>query len=222
MKVKILAVLLTVCLLSACAFAASVYAADSDVTVTFTAGTDPTPPVDPDDPSQPLTPAEPGTGEAGPLSIDYVTNITFGTQEISGSQMVYEANELKPFLQVTDKRGTGAGWHVTASASAFSDGTDSTLPGSTLNFNAGEALSANATAAAPTAEDEVALTTDSDVVLVISAAVDTGLGTWVDRWYPTDSGATSNNNVTLTVPAGSATLGTHTATITWTLTDAPA
>jgi len=30
-----------------------------------------------------------------------------------------------------------------------------------------------------------------------------------------------NDNVTLTIPAGSATIGNHEVTITWTLTDAP-
>ena len=88
--------------------AATVSTVTSNATVTFTPGTEPTGPVDPDDPSKPLDPPGQGTGESGPLSIDYVPNITFGSQAISGSQKVYNASELKPFVQVTDIRGTGA------------------------------------------------------------------------------------------------------------------
>lgn len=202
-------------------FAATVSTVTSDATVTFTPGTDVTNPVDPDDPSKPLDPPGQGTGEAGPLSIDYVPNITFGSQTISGSQKVYNASELKPFVQVTDIRGTGAGWNVIAKATAFSDGTNESLKGSTITFSGGYALSSNTSATKPTPSNPVVLTTDNSEATVISAAENSGLGTWIDRWYPTETSATSNDNVTLTVPAGSATAKTHTSTITWTLADAP-
>ena len=60
----------------------------------------------------------------------------------------------------------------------------------------------------------------------LTAQKDTGLGTWLNRWFPTlDDSRTfdmeTNDNVTLEIPAGVATVGTHAATITWTLTDAP-
>ena len=61
---------------------------------------------------------------------------------------------------------------------------------------------------------------------MVTAQENTGLGTWLNRWFPTlDENRTfdmeTNDNVTLEIPAGVATAGTHTATITWTLTDAP-
>lgn len=195
--------------------------ATSSATVTFTPGTEPTSPVDPDDPSKPLDPPGRGTGEAGPLSIDYVPNITFGSQAISASQKVYNANELKPFVQVTDIRGTGAGWNVIAKASSFNDETGDSLKGSTISFVGGYVISANSSASKPTASTLVVLTTDNAESTVLVAAENSGLGTWVDRWYPTETTASSNDNVTLTVPAGSATAKTHTSTITWTLADAP-
>lgn len=201
--------------------AATASSATSNATVTFTPGTEPSSPVDPDDPSKPLDPPGQGTGEAAPLSIDYVPNITFGSQEISASQKVYNANELKPFVQVTDVRGTGAGWNVIAKATAFNDGTGDSLKGSTISFIGGYAISANTSAAKPTPSSPVVLTTDNAEATVMTATENIGLGTWVDRWYPTETSATSNNNVTLTVPAGSATAKTHTSTITWTLADAP-
>ena len=202
-------------------FAATASSATSTATVTFTPGTEPTSPVDPDDPSKPLDPPGQGTGEAGPLSIDYVPNITFGSQAISAAQKVYNANELKPFVQVTDIRGTGAGWNVIAKATAFNDGTGESLKGSTISFIGGYVISANSSAAKPTASTPVVLTTDNAESTVLVAAENSGLGTWVDRWYPTETTASSNDSVTLTVPAGSATAKTHTSTITWTLADAP-
>ena len=202
-------------------FAATASSATSTATVTFTPGTEPTSPVDPDDPSKPLDPPGQGTGEAGPLSIDYVPDITFGSQSISAAQKVYNANELKPFVQVTDIRGTGAGWNVIAKATAFNDGTGESLKGSTISFIGGYVISANSSAAKPTASTPVVLTTDNAESTVLVAAENSGLGTWVDRWYPTETTASSNDSVTLTVPAGSATAKTHTSTITWTLADAP-
>ena len=201
--------------------AATVSTVTSKATVTFTPGTEPSSPVDPDDPSKPLDPPGQGTGEAGPLSIDYVPNITFGSQAISGSEQVYNATELKPFVQVTDVRGTGAGWNVIAKATPFNDGTGDSLKGSTISFIGGYALSANPSSAKPTPSSPVILTTDNAESTVLAAAENSGLGTWIDRWYPTETTATSNDNVTLTVPAGSATAKTHTSTITWTLADAP-
>lgn len=201
--------------------AATVSTVTSNATVTFTPGTEPTGPVDPDDPSKPLDALGQGTGESGPLSIDYVPNITFGSQAISGSQKVYNASELKPFVQVTDIRGTGAGWNVIAKATPFNDGTADILKGSTVTFAGGYALSANSSASKPTPSNPVVLTTDNTEATVVVANENSGLGTWVDRWYPTETTATSNDNVTLTVPSGSATAKTHTSTITWTLADAP-
>ena len=201
--------------------AATVSTATSNATVTFMPGTDANDPVDPDDPSKPLDPPGQGTGEAGSLSIDYVSNITFGSQTISGSQKVYNANELKPFVQVTDTRGTGAGWNVIAKASVFNDGTNDSLKGSTISFTGGYAISSNPSATKPIPSSPVVLATDSTEATVVSAATNSGLGTWVNRWYPTETTAVSNDNVTLTVPAGSATAGTHTSTITWILADAP-
>ena len=56
----------------------------------------------------------------GPLSLDYVSSIDFGTQKITMfEKKTYESTSLKPFIQVTDNRGTGAGWKVTAAACSF-------------------------------------------------------------------------------------------------------
>ena len=53
----------------------------------------------------------------------------------------YQSTSLKPFIQITDNRGTGAGWKVTAAASSFNDGTKDTLSGAVITFNNGEVVS---------------------------------------------------------------------------------
>lgn len=206
---------------------------ESKATITFKMTDDgETPPRDPEDPTEPLDPTDPDnptdepTHNAGPLSLDYVSSIDFGVQEVNiNEEKTYESISLKPFIQITDNRGTGSGWKVSAAASSFNDGTNDTLSGAVITFNNGEVVSPTGLAA-PTPNQEVVLSTNGVAVDVVTAQKNTGLGTWLNRWFPTlDETRTfnmeTNDNVTLKVPAGVATVGTHKATITWTLTDAP-
>lgn len=183
--------------------------------------TDPDKPIDKEDPDNPT---DKPTEEDGPLSLDYVSSVDFGKQSISGQKAVYESTSLKPFIQVTDARGTGNGWHVTAEASGFSteEGTPS-LRGATLAFNNGSVLSTSGNVSGtPKANTNIALATDGTPANVVTAGEDEGLGTWINRWFPTDSSDNeTNDNVTLEIPAGSASKGAHSAEITWTLTSAP-
>lgn len=211
--------------------AAEVSNGESDAEIEFTPGTgapevvDPTNPEEPyePDPTDPTDPQNPPTGETGPLTLDYVSSIDFGENEIVSNTEIYESSTLRPFIQVTDRRGTGEGWTVTASASAFEatvdEETKETLPGSVITFANGEVISTS-TSEAPNPVEQVVLETGGDAAEVVTASVDSGLGSWVNRWFPSEETPT-NDNVTLEVPAGAATAGQHTATIAWTLTDAP-
>ncbi len=207
------------------AFSSTINAVQSQVNVAFTAGSQPVDPVDPDDPSKPLSPVVPGTGEAGPLTLNYVAPLAFGSYQVSATQQVYSSSSLKPYVQVTDLRGTAAGWTVTATASTFSTAdpanTDS-LPGAVITLSNGDILSANPGTPAPDPIDAVVLKADGVTSAVVQrAAAGTGMGTWVGRWYPDSPTDTENSNATLTVPGGAATVGANTATITWNLIDAP-
>lgn len=160
---------------------------------------------------------------SGLLTLDYVPLIDFGTHEIVDT-MIYESTTLEPFIQVSDRRGTGQGWSVTAKASHFTnDDSIESLQGAKVIFSNGEAVSTGHVTGVPPSTKEVVLYTGGDAVTVVTAAVDTGLGTWMNRWLPTGGteGAVTNDNVTLDIPSGSATIGKHKAVITWTLTDAP-
>lgn len=212
---------------------AQVSGGQSNANITFTAPDDgaAAPPVlnpsDPEvlyepDPEDPTTPQDPVTGETGPLTLDYVSTINFGSREISPTAETYESETLSPFVQVTDRRGTGAGWDVTAQMTDFineASGSEETLPGSTLTFSGGEVISTTV-GGDPTPNNPVELSAGGDAESVVSAGENEGLGSWITRWFPSVEGGL-NDNVILDVPAGAATQGDHTAEITWTLYAGP-
>ena len=94
----------------------------------------------------------------GPLSIDYASNFNFGTQEITSADKTYFAaattltdKTTRPnWVQVTDNRGTLAGWSLSLQASEFTNGktgTGSVLSGATLKLENGHIVSASDAAA---------------------------------------------------------------------------
>jgi len=102
---------------------------DTTDTVEFTANTDPTDPVDPTDPDT-TNPEVPGTGDKGPLSLDYVPTLDFGSQKIATGTQTFGAKGVigqnsgteltQPhYVQVTDNRGTAEGWNVSAVMTPF-------------------------------------------------------------------------------------------------------
>lgn len=58
-------------------------------------------PVDPLDPSKPVQPINPGTPTVGDLRIDYISDLHFGSHEVSGSNQTYYA----AFDKVADLKG---------------------------------------------------------------------------------------------------------------------
>lgn len=221
----------SITLMAPSALAAVTSAGDSKASIKFNAGTGVVDPVSPEDPTKPLdpldpeNPTDPGTGNTGSLTLDYVSSVDFGTHEVSSTEQTYSSVSKKPFIQVSDRRGTGKGWSVTAKASAFKDGENKlSLAGAKLSFKNGEAATASTTTSSPTAVQKIDIPTDgTSIVNVLSAKETEGMGTWINRWLgatPNDANSL-NDNVQLVIPGGSATIGSHEATITWTLSDAP-
>ncbi len=76
---------------------------NSKGSITFVAGTGPVTPVDPTNPIEPLEPSgptdptDPPTGNAGSLTLDYVSSVDFGVNEISNKQKSIRLN-LKSHL----------------------------------------------------------------------------------------------------------------------------
>ncbi|CAM4198319.1 WxL domain-containing protein [Listeria booriae] len=175
-------------------------------------------PTNPDNPvpatPDPADPDNTGTGNTGALTIDFLSNIDFGTQKVSGQSEKYYAENKNPYIQVTDKRGTGAGWTLTATATDFKDGSK-TLKGAEMSLTDGEVRTqSDNQSAAPTTSD---VTLNGSSQAVLSAEANAGMGTWLDV-YPGTQG--NNENVVLYVPAGNL-AGDYSSAITWTLEDSP-
>lgn len=181
---------------------------------------------DPDNPVGPIDPIDPDdtpdnsndtTGNTGILCIDYISNIDFGTQTISGKLETYQAVAPKSLTeaQVSDLRGTGAGWHLQVNYDTekpgFTTANNQALKGAELTLPTGTTKSTEDNqSTAPTANT---VTVGNEAQNIMDATSMSGLGTWADEM--------STQSVTLKVPSGNV-QGDYTATLVWTLTDAPA
>lgn len=167
----------------------------------------------------PIEPSEPGgeTGNKGTLTIDNVSPLLFASHTLAGGDITYTTTTTNPNVQVTDIRGTGAGWTLQVSATPFKDKTDNTkvLKGAIVTLPVGTLLtSQDNVSTAPTAK-AMELSTDSDITApqnLMVAAANAGMGTWVDKF--------DASQVTIQVPAGNLT-GDYVSTLYWSLLDAP-
>lgn len=182
---------------------------------------DTTGPVDPKDPTDPNkpNPEVPGTGNRGPLTIDYVPNIEFGEQEIKEKEATYNAKTEHPYVQVSDRQGIGAGWNLKVSIDEFKNGDQKqTLKGAELSLKNGVVKSTSGNVSEKPQGHNVTL--NKDLQVIMQAGKEQGMGTWLDVF----SGKKDDNeNVQLKVPAGSARAKqSYSSVIRWELTDAPA
>ena len=180
--------------------------------------TGPVAPVDPTDPNKP-NPEVPGTGNTGPLTIDHVSSIEFGEQEIKEKEAIYNAKTEHPYVQVTDRRATGAGWTLKASIDEFNnEDKTKTLKGAEFSLKNGTIKSTSGNVSEKPQGYDVNL--NKDLQVIMHAGTDQGMGTWVDAF----SGTKDNNaNVQLKVPAGSARAKqNYSSVIRWELTNAHA
>ncbi|MGN8982712.1 WxL domain-containing protein [Enterococcus villorum] len=181
---------------------------------------------DPDDPIDPIGPIDNDdtpdnsndpTGNTGILRVDYISNINFGEQTISGKVETYRAStpKLRTEAQVSDLRGSGAGWHLQVNYDTEKPGFVTTnnqvLKGAELTFPAGTTKSTQDNQSAQPVANTVIVGNEAQNIM--DATSMTGLGTWVDDMNTQD--------ITLKVPSGNM-QGDYTATLVWTLTDAPA
>lgn len=207
----------------------------SSAAIHFVASSDVTLPVDPENPGNIVEPVDPSNpiapGTAGPLSIDFASNFNFGSQVISSQDKTYYAlpqavllnNEIveRPnYVQVTDNRGTEAGWTLKVRQNGdFISEEDSThsLSGALIIINNINIVSASSSAAPSIVENSINLNTSDQTVM--AAAVGEGAGTYVAKFGDANSAAQS---VELFVP-GTITkyAEKYNTTLTWTLSDTP-
>ncbi len=202
---------------------------------------DPENPVDPVDPTDPNGP-NPGT--SGPLSIDFASSLDFGKNKISTKDEVYYAEPqyfinaetgeideemVRPaYVQVTDNRGTNAGWILTVKEETQlrnENTLNQELIGAEIKFTNAKVVS-NGNTEPPDVHDITLVPGETSIAM--AAAEDTGAGTWINRFGTVDEMEVDgevvqkNTSITLSVPGSipKDAVGYRTE-LTWTLTDVP-
>lgn len=138
--------------------------AGSKATATIEAAdeTDPETPTDPTDPGQELVPPIDGSASKGPLRMDFVPNLDFGSFKNQSAQIEQPAlyNKIsalqedqttvekfvKNYVQVTDIRGTKEGWKLSVAGSDLKNtdqGSTNVLTGSKIVISKLDASSIN-------------------------------------------------------------------------------
>lgn len=196
-------------------------------------------------PTKPEEPNKPDgtTNQNGPLSIDNVIvfnfkdmNLSGRTQNISLKTAADDPNsEAKRNIQVTDTRGTGAGWILQIKQSELTDtttteGTTNTLKGAYITLNNGKIASGTDNVAAqddssifPTLDTYAADASNKEVFQkIMTAEKGQGMGTFKTYYNTDDNGdeKVAADDIQLVVPSGSL-AGSYQGTVTWSLSDAP-
>lgn len=186
----------------------------------------PVTPIDPTDPSGPVA----GTG--GSLSLDFASGFQFGNQAISTRNETYyaKAQEYSDFdgvkkvgpnyVQVTDIRGTGSGWHLAVKqATQFQTAEGQLLTGAEISFSQGEMVSNLADDFAPIPVSSYTLPLNCEIDVVV-ANQNKGLGTWLYRFGSDEK--TGAQAISLHVPGKTVKYAKKYQTaLTWTLKDVP-
>ncbi|MHC5251081.1 WxL domain-containing protein [Listeria kieliensis] len=216
------------------------YAADggetsSRASISFEKKSTGTKPENPNGGGGTITPVdpEPVVPTVGPLSIDYISNIHFGSQKISGQDETYKAeldkvkddmtgNEITVphYVQVTDDRGSNAGWKLTVSQGGqFKHSISSKeLAKASLSFASPKASSSTTAASKAPTVKTFTLNPNGTAAEVMTASADKGMGTWLDVF-----GTNADTAISLMVPGDTAKEeGKYQTTLTWTLADTPA
>lgn len=197
----------------------------SDVNIKVTGdNTDPTNPEDTNPGTDPENPGSGGTtGQAGPLSIDQVIVFNFKDMKLSGTtqDIPLKLTDAQN-VQVTDSRGTGAGWNLRVKQSELVDNTDASkvLTGAYIRLENGEVKSGKDNIQpekAPVAVDYAANADNkNEFATILNATSGNGLGSWK---YFFNQG-TDEQDILLHVPSGNM-AGDYHGTMTWELSDSP-
>ena len=211
--------------------------------IEFTPGDDLVDPVDPLNPEQPVEPTDPtkpdgkpNPGTSGPLSIDFASSFHFGDNKITSKDETYFAKlqEYKDkgitdqdlrkgpnYVQVTDNRGTLAGWTLKVKQTKqFETGDSHKLEGAKITLTNGNVNTVSESTPA-TAVEEIGIDKMDADFLVMSAKQDAGAGTFLTRWGDEDL-AKSKESVQLFVPGKAVKKkAQYRTSFVWTLTDVP-
>lgn len=167
-------------------------------------------PVTPTDPTDPNKEGDKPTGNTEPLRIDIAPNFHFGEFTVGTGVHTASNTRLNSNLQVTDGRGTLAGWTVSVSKTAFTN-SGHTLP-ATFTLTSAEVKNGTNVTAALAGDIKTAVTVDTASQPAFAANADEGGGTYFKNF--------DGNKATLTFNTDTAKVGEYQSTLTWTLTSA--
>lgn len=168
----------------------------------------------------------------------------FGMNKISNKTQTYYARAQKykedlvtpNYVQISDNRGSNAGWTLTLKQNGQfknDDTLNKVLTGSVIVLTDPKVDSATMNVTAPTAQSTITLDPNGAESLVMTAVKNAGAGTWVDAFGTVETVTekdADNNDVTaditkaiaLTVPGNTPKDAvSYATTLTWTLTDVP-
>ncbi|MBQ0137744.1 MAG: WxL domain-containing protein [Kurthia sp.] len=214
--------------------------------ITFEQSTEPEQPVYPGDPNpetpvkptDPTNPDGPGEGTQGPISIDYISSLDFGKQEISNKNQLYYAKpqsyqsgeEDSPnFMQVTDKSGKVAGWRlsveqVTDFTAQSEDATNKTITGAKITLNAADGeITSNSNSPKPSARN-ITLDGAGSSQAILSAEAGAGAGLWTSTFgeLETTDETVVNTGASLMIPGSSQTdADKYTTELVWKIENVP-
>lgn len=150
-----------------------------------------TPPVDPENPEVPANPEGEIVTTKGLLRLDFIPQLSFGSQAISDQDQVYFADaqtihkgaaKRPNYVQVTDNRGTLKGWNLSVRQEGqFKNDTtkNKELQGAVLSFDKQQLNSTFDPKYSPTIiKDAIAIEQMGVTYPVAIADEDHGMGTW--------------------------------------------
>ncbi|MCZ2490592.1 WxL domain-containing protein [Dellaglioa carnosa] len=208
-------------------------------------------PVDPLDPSKPVQPLNPGTPTTGDLRMDYISDLHFGSHEISGTSETYFAafdkvadlsghrdpvtggwvttglgsyRDVPNYAQITNN--TTGNWQLNVRNTPFTGANGGVLKGASLLLDNIEGHNTIVGSTISPNRTKLLGNNRDFSVVVTDGVSDKPAGTWtlaMGNMSPLSPDSKGNQSVKLTVPGYSEKVvgETYTSTLTWTLIAAP-
>ena len=170
---------------------------------------------------------------SGPLSINYVSTISFSKHQATGKDSVFDSKldqinvnekeeEVPNYIQISDHRGSNTGWELHVKQSTpFKNGVHS-LDGTELYLNDVNlaSLSEDESAIPEVINNETRIIPNDDYITLIEAKENQGMGTWLIRFGEDNEKALKG--VQLFVPGKTEKIkGDYRTKLSWQLTDTP-
>lgn len=164
--------------------------------------------VDPEFPEQIVNPGE-GFSTTGPLRIDYVSDLSFGSHKIDSNNRTYnslaqqflsDTNPRGYYIQISDFSSESSGWNLTVTqeeqfkSSIIQDNEKQTLIGSVLSFDKGWANTNGASESPNVTRDAMQINETGIAYNIATASEGQGKGTWLIEFGASDENVSSQKS----------------------------